>query len=157
MRFIKTKESGLAENYLELHYDKLDDETREYISRIDKTVAYIEGSCDEKKVNIPVSDVLYFESVDRKTFAYTEDRTIEFRDSLRELLERFGDIGFVRISKSAVVNVYKIDHLQGDLNMRVLIFLKNGEKLIMNRGYRREFFEELERIRGIKNETDKQK
>ena len=75
MRFIKTKENGLEENYLELHYDELDDETREYISRIDKTLAHIEGTCDDMRVTVPVSEVLYFESVDRKTFAYTENRT----------------------------------------------------------------------------------
>ena len=103
MRFIKTKENGLEENYLELHYDELDDETREYISRIDKTTAHIEGTCDNMRVTVPVSEVLYFESVDRKTFAYTENRTVEFRESLRNLLDNFGDIGFVRISKSAVV------------------------------------------------------
>ena len=151
MRFIKTKENGLEENYLELHYDELDDETREYISRIDKTIAHIEGTCDDMRVTVPVSEVLYFESVDRKTFAYTENRTVEFRESLRNLLDSFGEIGFVRISKSAVVNVYKIGHLQGDLNMRVIIYLKNGEKLIMNRGYRKEFFDELEKIRRKNN------
>ena len=148
MRFIKTKENGLKENYLELHYDEIDDETKEYISRIDRNLAHIEGTCDNNRVTVPLSDVMYFESVDRRTFAYTDSRTIEFRDTLRDLLERFGDIGFVRVSKSTVVNVYKIDHLQGDLNMRVIIFLKNGEKLIMNRGYKKEFFAELERMRG---------
>ena len=148
MRFIKTKENGLEENYLELHYDELDDETREYRSLIDNTLAHIEGTCDDMRVTVPVSEVLYFESVDRKTFAYTKNRTVEFRESLRNLLDSFGEIGFVRISKSAVVNVYKIDHLQGDLNMRVIIYLKNSEKLIMNRGYRKEFFDELEKIRG---------
>lgn len=152
MRFIKTKGNGLSENYLELHYDKLDDETIDCISRIDKTLAYIEGTYEDMRVTLPVSDVLYFESVDRRAFAYTESRTVEFRGTLKELLDSFGDIGFVRISKSAIVNVYKIDHMQGDMNMRVKIFLKNGEKLIMNRGYRREFFAELEMIKG-KNEA----
>lgn len=147
MRFVRTKENGLPENYLELHYDKLDEETEEYITRIDRSLAHIEGSCDDMRVTVPVSDVLYFESVDRKTFAYTDSRTVEFRDSLRDLLDNFGDVGFVRISKSAVVNVYKIDHLQGDMNMRVIIFLKNGEKLIMNRGYRKEFFEMIEKMK----------
>jgi DNA-binding LytR/AlgR family response regulator len=147
MRFVRTKENGLPENYLELHYDKLDEETEEYITRIDRSLAHIEGSCDDMRVTVPVSDVLYFESVDRKTFAYTDSRTVEFRDSLRDLLDKFGDVGFVRISKSAVVNVYKIDHLQGDMNMRVIIFLKNGEKLIMNRGYRKEFFEMIEKMK----------
>jgi DNA-binding LytR/AlgR family response regulator len=142
------KENGLEENYLELHYDRLDDETKEYISRIDRTLDCIEGRSDGVRLTVPVSEVLYFESVERRTFAYTEDKTVELREPLNDLISRFGDIGIIRISKSAVVNVYKIDHLQGDLNMRVIIYLKNGEKLIMNRGYRKEFFDELERIRG---------
>lgn len=148
MRLIKTKEDGLKENYLELHYDQLDDETKEYISRLDNTLSNIEGTVDDRHISVPVTDVLYFESVDRKTFAYTEKMCIEMRDTLKNVLDNYSDTGLIRISKSAIVNVYKIDHLQGDLNMRVIIFLKNGEKLIMNRGYKKEFFAELERIRG---------
>lgn len=148
MKLIKTKEDGLKENYLELHYNKLDEETRTVVSRIDAAFSHIEGTCDNMRVIVPVSDVLYFESVDRKTFAYTDNMTVEFHKPLIGLLDSFGDIGFIRISKSTIVNVYKIDHLQGDMNMRVIIFLKNGEKLIMNRSYKKEFFAELERIKG---------
>lgn len=148
MRFIKTKEKGLSENYLELHYDKLDDETKEYISRLDNTFSNIEGTLDDRRISLPVTDVMYFESVDRKTFAYTEKVCVEMRDTLKNLLDNYSEMGFIRISKSSIVNVYKIDHLQGDLNMRVIIFLKNGEKLIMNRGYKKDFFAELEKIRG---------
>lgn len=113
MRFIKTKEQGLEDNYLELHYEKIDEETKEYITMIDKALAHIEGISEEVKIIVPVSDVIYFESVDRKTFAYTDDKTIELREPLKNLLNSFGDIGFIRISKSVVVNVYKIKHLQG--------------------------------------------
>ena len=148
MRFIKTKEKGLLENYLELHYDKLDDETKEYISRLDNTLSNIEGTLDDRRISLSVTDVMYFESVDRKTFAYTEKVCVEMRDTLKNLLDNYSEMGFIRISKSSIVNVYKIDHLQGDLNMRVIIFLKNGEKLIMNRGYKKDFFAELEKIRG---------
>ncbi|MBR1864303.1 MAG: LytTR family transcriptional regulator DNA-binding domain-containing protein [Ruminococcus sp.] len=148
MRFIKTKQKGLRENYLELHYEKLDDETAEIISRLDNTFSNIEGTADGRRIIIPAADVLYFESVDRRTFAYTDKMCVEIRDSLKNVIDRFAGTGFLRISKSAAVNVYKIDHLQGDLNMRVIIFLKNGEKLIMNRGYRQGLFDGLERIRG---------
>lgn len=148
MKFIKTKEDGLKENYLQLHYDRLDDETRDIIARLDTTLSNIEGTVDDRHVAVPVTDVLYFETVDRKTFAYTEKMCIEMRTALRSVLDEYSDSGLIRISKSAVVNVYKIDHLQGDLNMRVIIFLKNGEKLIMNRGYKKEFFAALEKIRG---------
>lgn len=148
MKLIKTKEDGLKENYIELHYDKLDEETNEFISRIDSSLSHIEGTFEDRHVSVPVTDVIYFETVDRRTFAYTEKMCIEMRDSLRTVLDSFPDTGLIRISKSSVVNVYKIDHLQGDLNMRVIIFLKNGERLIMNRGYKKEFFAELEKIRG---------
>jgi len=147
MRFIKTKEHELKENYLELHYDKIDDETKELISRLDTTLSNVEGSCEEKHVSVPVTEVLYFETVDRKTFAYTDKMCIEMRLTLNNVLDMYSDAGLIRISRSAVVNVYKIDHLQGDLNMRTVIFLKNGEKLIMNRGYKKEFLSELEKIK----------
>lgn len=147
MKLIKTKERGLTENYLELHYDEINAETKELISRLDTTLSNVEGTFYEKHVSVPVTEVLYFDTVDRKTFAYTDKMCIEMRISLRNVLDDYSDAGLIRISKSAVVNVYKIDHLQGDINMRTTIFLKNGEKLIMNRGYKKEFMTELERIK----------
>lgn len=147
MKLIKTKERGLTENYLELHYDEINDETKEVISRLDTTLSNVEGTYDEKHVSVPVTEVLYFDTVDRKTFAYTDKMCIEIRITLRNVLDNYSDAGLIRISKSAVVNVYKIDHLQGDINMRTTIFLKNGEKLVMNRGYKKEFMTELERIK----------
>ena len=147
MKLIKIKERGLTENYLELHYDEINDETKEVISRLDTTLSNVEGTYDEKHVSVPVTEVLYFDTVDRKTFAYTDKMCIEMRITLRNVLENYSDAGLIRISKSAVVNVYKIDHLQGDINMRTTIFLKNGEKLVMNRGYKKEFMTELERIK----------
>ncbi|MBO4878201.1 MAG: LytTR family transcriptional regulator DNA-binding domain-containing protein [Ruminococcus sp.] len=147
MRFIKTREEGLRENYLELHYHEVDEETKELIARLDTTLSNVEGSCDDRHVSVPVTEVLYFETVDRKTFAYTDSMCIEMRLALNNILDMYSDAGLIRISRSAVVNVYRIDHLQGDMNMRTIIFLKNGEKLIMNRGYKKEFLAELERIK----------
>lgn len=147
MRFIKTREESLSENYLELHYSDMDDETRELITRLDTTLSNVEGTYEEKHVSVPVTEVLYFDTVDRKTFAYTDRMCIEMRLTLNNVLDMYSGAGLVRISRSAVVNVYRIDHLQGDMNMRTVIFMKNGEKLIMNRGYKKEFMAELERIR----------
>ena len=49
------------------------------------------------------------------------------------------------------MNIYKIKKLEGDMNMRVIIFLKNDEKLIMNRSYRDEFYDKLRTLRGGKS------
>ena len=151
MKLIKTKEENIPENYLELHYDKMDEETSAVLERLRGTLRYIEGICDEKKVTVAIADIYYIDTVDRKTFAYTKDSCIEIKEALRDLSDDYSDAGFARISKSSVVNIYKIQKLQGDINMRVIIFLKNDEKLIMNRSYKKEFYEKLKKYQGRKN------
>ncbi len=150
MKLIKVKEENIEENYLELHYVRLDEETNAVLDRLRDTLRYIEGTVDDRKMTVALTDIFYIETVDRKTFAYTKDMCLEIKEALRDIIEEFANIGFVRISKSAVVNIYKIKRLQGDLNMRVIIYLKNDEKLIMNRSYRNEFYERLNKLQGRK-------
>ena len=150
MKLIRTKEENLKENYLELHYDKMDDETSAVLDRLRDTLRYVEGTSGDKKVTIALPDIYYVETVDRKTFAYAKDACIEIKEALRDVLEEYSGAGFARISKSAVVNIYKIKKLQGDVNMRVIIYLKNDEKLIMNRSYKNEFYERLNKLQGRK-------
>ena len=150
MKLIKTKEENLEENYLELHYDTIDEETSAVLDRLRDTLRYIEGTFEDKKVTVALTDIFYIETVDRKTFAYTNDMCVEIKEALRDILEEYSNIGFARISKSTVVNIYKIKKLQGDINMRVIIFLKNDEKLIMSRSYKNEFYERLNKLQGRK-------
>ena len=156
MKLIKTKEENLEENYLELHYDQIDEETNAVLDQLRNTLKYIKGTVDDRKVNIAVTDVFYFETVDRKIYAYTKDMCVEVKEALRDIIEEYSKIGFVRISKSSVVNLYKIQKLQGDLNMRVIIYLKNGEKLIMNRINKKEFYDNLAKIQGKKDKAFKE-
>ena len=151
MKLIKTKEENLAENYLELHYDKMDEETTAVLERLRGTLRYIEGICDDKKVTVAIADIYYIETVDRKTFTYTKDSCIEIKEALKVFSDDYSDAGFARVSKSSIVNIYKIKKLQGDINMRVIIFLKNDEKLVMNRSYKKEFYDKLKKYQGRKN------
>ncbi|MCR4791980.1 MAG: LytTR family transcriptional regulator DNA-binding domain-containing protein [Lachnospiraceae bacterium] len=148
MKLIKTKEEYITENYLELHYDTIDEETVGVLDRLRSALKYIEGTMDGKKQTVPLADIFYFETVDRKTFGYTRDCCIEISMTLQTIIDEYTDSGFVRISKSSIVNLYKIKKLQGDLNMRTLIYLKNDECLVMNRGYRKEFYEALNKLQG---------
>ena len=150
MKLIKTKEYNLEENYLELHYDTIDEETNAVLDRLRDTLRYIEGTYEDRKVTIALTDIFYIETVDRKTFAYTKDMCVEIKEALRDILEEYSNIGFARISKSSIVNIYKIKKLQGDINMRVIIYLKNDEKLVMNRSYKNEFYERLNKLQGRK-------
>lgn len=150
MRLIKTKEEYLDENYLELHYDEIDSETAAVLERLRPALKYIEGNMDGKRLTLPLTDMFYFETVDRKTFGYTRDICIEVKETLQSIIDEYENAGFVRISKSSIVNLYKIKRLQGNLNMRTMIYLKNDECLVMNRGYRTEFYKALDKLQGRK-------
>ncbi len=150
MRLIKTQEENLDENYLELHYDEIDEETAAVLERLRPALKYIEGTIDGKRLTVPLTDMYYFETVDRKTFGYTSNSCLEVKETLQGIINEYENAGFVRISKSSIVNLYKIKKLQGDLNMRTLIHLKNDECLVMNRGYRADFYNALNRLQGRK-------
>ena len=80
-------------------------------------------------------DVLYFESVDNRTFLYTEDDVLEVKQRLYELEVILSDKDFIRISKSQIVNINKIKTLKPELNRTILATMCNGEQLYISRKY----------------------
>ena len=120
MKLIKTREENIEENYLELHYDKIDEETNAVLDRLRDTLRYIEGTTEQGKVTIALTDIFYIETVDRKTFAYTKDTCVEIKEALRDIIEEFENIGFIRISKSAVVNIYSFEKAHKTFLMQVI-------------------------------------
>lgn len=74
------------------------------------------------------SDVLYFDSVDNRTFLYTNDDVMEIKQKLYELEDILSDKDFVRISKSQIVNINQIRSLKPELNRTILVTLFNGER-----------------------------
>ena len=81
------------------------------------------------------SDVLYFESVDNRTFLYTEGDVMEIPQRLYELEQILPEKDFARISKSQIVNLNKILSLKPELNRTILATMCNNEKLSISRNY----------------------
>lgn len=84
---------------------------------------------------LPTADVYYFEAVDSKVFAYCEKQVYEIRKKLYELEEELANTDFLRISKSTIVDLSKVQHLSAAFNGRLEAKLKNGEKIIISRQY----------------------
>lgn len=80
-------------------------------------------------------EVLYFESVDNRTFLYTEADVLEVKQRLYELEVILSDKDFIRISKSQIVNINKIKALKPELNRTILVTMCNGEQLYISRKY----------------------
>ena len=98
----------------------------------DKKVA---GLLDGQTFILNVSDILYAETVDRKTFLYTAAGVYETSLKLYELEERLAGEDFIRATKSCVLNFAKVKSLRGDFGGRMLCILENGEKVTVSRQY----------------------
>ena len=79
--------------------------------------------------------VLYFESVDRRTFVYTENDVYEAALKLYEIEGVLGAVEFFRSSKSQVVNIAQIESLRPNFDGRLELTMKNGEEVIVSRQY----------------------
>jgi len=84
---------------------------------------------------IDKKEVFYFESVDRQTFLYTANEVYEISLKLYEIENIMTDIGFIRNSKSQVLNITNIESLRADFGGRMLVTMKNGEEVIVSRQY----------------------
>lgn len=83
---------------------------------------------------ITASDIFYFESVDKKVFAYCSQSVYEVKEKLYQVEELSEIIPFMRISKS-IINLDKIRHISPALGGRFEALLENNEKVIISRQY----------------------
>lgn len=84
---------------------------------------------------LEIAKIAYIETVDRRTFVYTETDCFESKMKLYETEEKLCNSGFLRISKSCIVRLKYIRSLKAELDRRLRITLENGEQLIASRQY----------------------
>lgn len=85
-------------------------------------------------VLIDTSEILYFESVDDRIFAYTKNQVYESRQKLYQLEEELSS-NFLRASKAIIVNINEIENLAPDFSGRIEATLSNDYKVIFSRMY----------------------
>ena len=84
---------------------------------------------------IEQNNILYFETVDRKTFCYTADGVYEIALKLYEIEEKYENTDYIRISKSSIVNLNKIKSIRPDFGGKILATMENNEKIYISRQY----------------------
>jgi len=94
-------------------------------------VAYAE----EEIYRIKPSDVYYIEAIDKKIFLYCENVVYESKQKLYEFEEMLNLTAFMRISRSAIVNISKVKSMSVALYGRLEVILKNDERVIVTRSY----------------------
>lgn len=113
----------------------LDEDLKRLISVLKGNHEKVIGIVNGTSHIIDPKDIYYFETVDKKTFFYTENQVLETPLRLYEIEDRFSKHDFFRGSKSTIINISKIKKLSPRLNGRLDVLLENNEKLIISRQY----------------------
>lgn len=146
MRVSLLKDEAYIEDHLKIEYRQMTHEIEKVLEVAHMSQLSVEGYINCERHVLNVTDLYYFDSVDKKTFAYSENEVYEMTASLTDLEASLLAYGFVRISKSVVVNLYKIKCVKAQANMRVNAYLLNDEMLVINRHYKPYFQTQLNQL-----------
>ncbi len=109
----------------------------DYLKNITKSDVIAVRKNDHITVLNP-DEIYMIKSKNKKIKVYTENKEYDINKRLYEL-ENSLDDDFIRISKSTIVNIRKIDYIAPSLKGMMFIALKNGLKDNISRNYLREF------------------
>ncbi len=123
------------EEYMEIGCHKYDERINEIVRFVKFHQGSVEGYLDQRQYQIPITDIYYIESIEEHTFIYLKKTCYESRRRLYEFEQLLEDRHFMRISKSVLVNMMKINAIKPALNGRFLCLLNNDEKVIISRKY----------------------
>lgn len=108
------------------------------------------GRSEQGERYLLLDDILYFESIDSKTFAYTQKDVYQVAYSLKDLVSTYAFKGFFRSAKAMVLNLYRIQYFSSQSFGRIEATLDNGEHVLISRKYANKLRQVLQE--GIKDE-----
>ena len=92
---------------------------------------------------VDISEILYIESVDGRSYAYTQNDVIKLEYTLLQLEQLIGEISFFRCSKSMIINIDKVKSLRSLASNRIDAMMCNGEHVMISRTYASDFRKRL--------------
>jgi DNA-binding LytR/AlgR family response regulator len=90
---------------------------------------------NDRNYTLTPNQIFYFDSVDNRVFCYTKDEIYEISLKLYQVEDLLKTEGFIRISKSTVVNSIKIKSFKSRINGKMELMLISNEKLEISRNY----------------------
>lgn len=138
MKYTINKISNGEEEVI-VNYLNMTPEVERIVNFIKGEQTKLVGWKDKEQKVIDIKAILYIESVDGKTFAYTESDVLKLDYTLTQLEQLLNDINFFRCSKSMIINIDKVDSLRSLPSNRIDARMVNGERIIISRTYASDF------------------
>lgn len=134
------------EPYAILHLDKMTETAAAIISMLEKeniNSPTLIAAKDKKTYFIKPEDISLVRTEGREIVCYDKRKNRYILDKPLYELENILDIHFVRISKSAIVNINQISHVEASFNGTMELVMKNGVTDYISRSFRKGFRERL--------------
>lgn len=128
-----------GDDELILRYQKLNQEVECIMNFMSSPEKKLVGFKEGTQIVIDMKQILYIESVERKTFVYLEDDIVRVEYTLTQLERMLNSIRFFRCSKSMIINIEKVKILDSLASNRIDATMCNGEHIIISRTYASEF------------------
>lgn len=109
---------------------------KRYIEMFDEK---LRGKYEKEIYYVNITDILYFETVDNRTFLYTESKVMEVEQKIYELVDMLDNNDFFKNSKSQIVNINKISKIRPEINRTIMATMCNGEIIHISRKYAKDF------------------
>lgn len=138
MKIVINEQTGCTETEIIINCRSADEDVVKILSLLHSHDNKLAGGKNGKTHILEPDDVLYFDTVDRKTFIYTVKEVYETTLKLYEIEERFSARQFFRSSKSTIINIAKVKSIMPHFNGRLEVTMANGEKLYVSRQYANE-------------------
>ena len=138
--------SDYKEPYAVLHIDKMTTKIAEMITVLEKenvNSITLNAVKDKKTYFIKHECLVIVRSEGREIVCYDKDKNRYVLDKPLYELERILDTHFIRISKSTIVNINQISHVEAGFNGTMELVMKNGLTDYISRSFRRSFKERL--------------
>lgn len=135
MRIKIDEQENLQEIVVTISCRKVDKEVSDIIKLLKMKNKTLSGIKENEVILVKVFEILYIESVDKKTFIYTKEDVFQCKEKLYELEEILEKESFIRISKNTIVNLNKVSKIVPDISRRLILTLENKEKVIVSRSF----------------------
>lgn len=129
------KKENLIETEIDIRYSNMTQSLNSIIQYIRQQEYLIQGTFDNKLYQIPLNKILYFETVDKRTFIYTQQKIFECKKKLSVIEQDLIKANIIRISKTVLLNISYLACVKPYPNHRLLAELNNKENLIVSRKY----------------------
>jgi len=122
---------------IEIKTDKIDDRLAAILKMFEQQnkEVTITGKHKDKIYVLEPSEIYLFYSQSGKVYANSKKQTIEIKKTLYSLEEELDQSTFIRISKSAIVNIKHISTIEVSFNGSLMVKFDNGVQEIISRRY----------------------